>query len=173
MTDQREKSDIELSWESGKFEEDLRNLDSQIKKDIWAHDRLQESFQKEDFRWKGVISSLSIIFGVMIAVSKVYFPNLTPMLAEISLLAVIPAIMGLYTWSDPAGQRATHILVSGQKAGTGGKINLQLIKKPKYRELAEEFYRWIHEEYSRINGTSGSYIPGSLMAKYPNDKKSN
>ncbi len=171
MSDQKEKTDIELSWESGKFEDDLQGLNSQIQKDIWAHDRLQSSFQKEDIMWKSIISSLSIVFGVVIAVSKVWFPDLTAMLAEISLLAVIPVLMGLYSWSDPAGQRATHILVSGQKAGTQGKITLQLIKKPKYRELADEFYRWIHEEYSRINGTSNSYIPGSLMAKYPDSKK--
>ena len=85
------------------------------------------------------------------------------MLAEISLMAIIPALMGVYTWRDPAGQRAIHILVSGQKSDTQGKITLQLIQKPKYRELAQTFYRWIHDEYSRVGGTNGAYLSSNIL----------
>lgn len=169
----REKTEVELSWESGEFEKDLKALDHQIKKEIWAHDQRQFTLRREDFTWKGILAGISIFFGVLIAFSKVYFPKATDMLAEISLMAIVPVLIGLYTWRDPAGKRAINILVSGQKAETLGKINLQLIQKPKHRELAESFYRWIHTEYTRVSGTNGAYLSHNLLDKYPDDKKTN
>ena len=163
----KEKTEVELSWESGKFEEDLKGLDKQITKEIWAHDKLQYNLQSEDFTWKGALTGISVFFGIMVAISKAYFPSATDVFAEVSLMALIPALMGFYTWRDPAGKRATHILVSGQKADTQSKINLQLIQKPKHRELATTFYAWIHEEFGRVGGTGGAYLSGNLLAQYP------
>jgi hypothetical protein len=163
----REKTEVELSWENGKFEKDLKDLDTQITKEIWAHDKRQFALQREDFAWKGILTGISVFFGILVAVSKAYFPKATDMLAEVSLMALIPGLMAVYTWRNPAGKRAIHIIVSGQKADTQGKINLQLIQKTKHRELAESFYRWIHSEFARVGGTNGAYLSGNLLSGYP------
>lgn len=173
MSEKREKTDIELSWESGKFEEDLHKLDHQLTKEIWAHDRCQASFQREDLTWKVSLVGMSVLFGILVAVSEKFFPDYTNMLTKVCLTTIIPAIMGMYAWRDPAGKRSAHILVSGQKSDTQGKINLQLIQKPKYRELADTFYRWIHSEYSRVGGTSGAEIPTAILDQYRDDSKKN
>ena len=168
---EKQKTDVELSWESGNFEEDLRGLKHELSKEIWAHDKCQYSLQQEDTTWNWAIMICSIIFGTLVATSKVYFPAITTMLATISLTAVIPALMKVYAWRNPAGKRAAHILVSGQKSDIKNKINLQLIQKPKYRELAQTFYDWIHDEYSRVGGNQMAYLSSDLLKQYPEKKK--
>lgn len=168
----RPLTDIEQSWMDGDFEKDLETLGDQIKKDIWAHDKIQARFQRSNTTWKIVLASLSAVFGVIVAVTKEFLPERSDLVSEVALIVIIPTLIGFYNWFDPAGRRSVHLLVAGQKADTLGKINLQLIQKPKNRARASEFYGWIHSEYSRISGTAMAYIPSSLLDEYPTKSKS-
>lgn len=162
----KELTEIEQSWQSGEFENDLHALDKQITKEVWAHDVYQAKYKREDMMWKIFLTSLNIFSVVLIAAFKEYIPSSSDLVSEISL-GLSAALMMYYTWRDPAGKRAVHILVSGQKSDTQGKIRLQLIQKPKYRELADTFYKWIHSEFARVGGVNDAYLPASLLAKYP------
>ena len=163
---QNNYSAIEESWEDGKFQGVLEDMEDAIDVEVAAHDHRQTYFRRVDVAWKVVITSMSIVSAIIIAYIKQYFPHLADMATTIALTAVIPGLTVLYGFFDPAGFRAIHLMVSGQKADLKAQISGELLKKPKKREVAHKFYRWIYRDYARVGGTPGAYLPIPLLQRY-------
>ena len=159
-------STIEESWEDGKFQGVLEDMEDAIEVEVAAHDDRQTYFRRADVAWKVVITSMSIVSAIIIAFTKKYYPGLADMATTIALTAVIPGLLGLYGFFDPAGFRAVHLMVSGQKDDIKAQIHAELLKKSKKREIAHKFYRWIYRDYARVGGTPGAYLPMPLLQRY-------
>lgn len=130
----------------------IKDLASQLSKEVAAHNDAWNKRLFENFIWKGVLLVMTFISAIIVNFNDMFGVSALGLVTKI-ISNVIPCIMGFYTLRAPEFYADLNRRLRDEKSNIINIINAELIKSAELRSHPDDFYANISNMLSILHRT--------------------